>query len=106
MNNFAVIKTGGKQYIVKTGDILVIDKLYAVEKDRVEFDKVLLYVDKNDSIELGTPYLKKAKVIATVLMQDKGEKIRIARFKAKSRYRKVTGFRAYLTQVKIDKIEI
>ena len=105
-NKIAVIQTGGKQYIAQPGEILVVNKLNIKEKEKTEFNKILIYVDKQGEIKFGTPYLNKVKVLATVIKHDKGEKIRVARFKAKSRYRKVRGFRAYLTQIKIDKIEI
>ena len=59
---FAVIKTGGKQYQVKKGDILKVEKLPKTSKDKVVFDKVLLISDK-DKVTLGKPYIAKAKVI-------------------------------------------
>jgi large subunit ribosomal protein L21 len=104
MNNFAVIKTGGKQYIAKKGEALVVDKLVAEENKNVEFDKVLLVVNEK-GMQIGKPYLKEVKVVAKVVNQAKGEKLRIARFRAKSRYRKVTGFRRMLTEVKIVDIK-
>lgn len=104
MNNFAVIKTGGKQYIAKKGETLVVDKLVAEENKNVEFDKVLLVVNEK-GMQIGKPYLKEVKVVAKVVNQAKGEKLRIARFRAKSRYRKVTGFRRMLTEVKIVDIK-
>ncbi len=106
MNSFAVILTGGKQYIAKVGDTLVVDKLGASEKNKVEFDKVLLYVDEANEMHIGKPYLSSAKVMGEVVKQDKGEKVRVARFKAKSRYRKVRGFRPELTAVKITSIKV
>ena len=99
----AVIFTGGKQYLVKENDVIVIDKLEAKEKEMVEFAQVLL-MDDGSKVELGHPYLPKISVKAEVLKQDKGEKVRVARFKAKSKYRRVNGFRAMLTEVKVLKI--
>lgn len=99
---YAVIKSGGKQYKVNVGDTLELDKL-TVEKDKIIFDEVLLLV-ADGKVTVGKPSIKGALVEATLLEQKKGEKIRVARFKAKSRYRKVTGFRAHLSVVKIDKI--
>lgn len=103
--DFAVILTGGKQYIVHEADTLVIDKLPGKKGDQVSFDKVLLFVDDKMNIQLGRPYLNKAIVKAQILTQGKGQKIRVARFRAKSRYRKVRGFRPELTEVKITAIK-
>jgi len=105
-NSFVVIETGGKQYIAEEGKTLVVDHLQAPEKETVTFDKVLLYAKDDDTVFIGKPYLPGAKVTAEIVKQDKGEKIRIARFRAKSRYRKVTGFRALLTEVKVVKIKV
>ena len=100
---YAVIKTGGKQYRVAEGDVLEVDKL-PVEKDgQVEFDQTLLYVS-DGQVKIGRPILKDVKVKGKVLDQIKGEKIRVAKFKAKVRYRRVMGFRPQLTRVQIEKI--
>lgn len=101
---YAVIKTGGKQYKVSEGDILVIDKIEKKPGEKVEFPEVLLLVD-GDKVQIGQPTCPGTKVTAQVLEHFKGEKIRIARFKAKVRYRKVLGFRPLLTKIQIEKIE-
>lgn len=106
---YAVIKTGGKQYRVKAGDILDVDKLVA-EKE-VVFGDVLLYVSDGTGlpagrqVKIGTPTVTGMSVKAKVLEQHKGEKIRVAKFKSKVRYRRVSGFRALLTKVQIEKID-
>lgn len=103
--NYAVIKTGGKQYRVSAGDIIEVDKL-PVEKDSpVIFNQVLLLFC-DDEVKIGTPTVSGATVKAKVLEQKKGKKIRVAKFKAKSRYRRVMGFRPQLTKIKIEKIEV
>ena len=101
--NYAVIKTGGKQYRVTEGDIIEIDKL-EVKEDQVVFDNVLLVVT-DDSVQIGKPFIIDAKVKGKLLEQKKGEKIRVAKFKSKVRYRRVAGFRAMLSKVQIEKIE-
>ena len=101
---YAVIRTGGKQYRVAPGDILEIDKLDAVKDGVYSFNDVLLVVS-DGKVTIGTPLLSEVKVKAKVLDQIKGEKIRVAKFKSKVRYRRVTGFRARLTRVQIEKIE-
>lgn len=103
MNKFAVIKTGGKQYLVKEGDQIVVDKLDNKEKEKVELETLAIFDEEGKELALGTPNLEK-KVVAEVISHDKGEKIRVARFKAKVRYRKVKGFRPLLTTLKIAKI--
>ena len=100
---YAVFKTGGKQYKVSEGDIIEIDKLPLEKNSQVEFDQILLCVS-DGKIVIGEPFLKDIRVVGKVLDQVKGEKIRVAKFKAKARYRRVTGFRARLTSVQIEEI--
>lgn len=97
----AVVKTGGKQYLVKENDTIVVDKVAAKAKEKISLETLLIFDDKG--IELGKPALAK-KVEAEVLDHVKGDKIRVARFRAKSRYRRVKGFRSSLTKIKIIKI--
>lgn len=101
---YAVIKTGGKQYVVKTGDVLEVDKLLADKDKTITFDKVLLWVSDGQT-KIGMPTVPNINVRAKVLDQIKGEKIYVRKFKAKVRYRRKIGFRALLTKVKIEKIE-
>jgi large subunit ribosomal protein L21 len=97
---YAIIKTGGKQYKVTKDSIVEVERLKVKAGEKFSFEEVLLtVVDKN--IKLGKPTVKGAIVRATVLEHFKGEKLRIAKFKAKSKYRNVTGHRQYLTKVKI-----
>lgn len=100
---YAVIKTGGKQYKVSEGDILEVDKL-EVKDDSVNFENVMLLVN-DETVEIGKPFLEGVKVKAKLLEQKQGEKIRIAKYKSKVRYRRVAGFRAKLSKVQIEKIE-
>jgi len=103
---FAVIKTGGKQYPVKVGEILKIEKLSGTYKegDKVTFDKVLL-VDNGKDTTIGTPYIEGAKVEATLKTMGRGKKINVLRYKAKSRYHKLRGHRQPFFSVKIDSIK-
>lgn len=101
---YVVIQTGGKQYKVEEGDVIEVEKL-PVEKDHeVVFQEVLLTV-LDGQVKIGKPNIAGLSVKAKVLEQKKGEKIRVAKFRAKSRYRRVMGFRAHLTRVQIEKIE-
>jgi large subunit ribosomal protein L21 len=100
---YAVIKTGGKQYKVSEGDVLEIDRLKAEKDGKVLFDEVLLMVT-DSGVKVGRPSIAGEKVEATVVDNIKGDKLRVSKFKSKVRYRKVIGFRASLSRVKIDKI--
>ena len=99
----AVIKTGGKQYLVKSGDELYVDRLPIDAKKKVGLETLAFFDTDTDNIELGKPLLDK-KVNAEVLEHLKADKIRVARFKAKVRYRKVKGYRHLVSKVKILKI--
>lgn len=102
MTRFAVVKTGGKQYVAKETDFLVVDRLPSKEKETIDLETLAVFDDKG-KIELGSPVLE-AKTQATVVEHVKGEKLRISKFKAKVRYRRVTGFRSRLTKIQISKI--
>ena len=103
MVNLAVVKTGGQQYLVKESDLITVDLVDAKEKDLIDLETLALFDSEGKTMELGSPSLAK-KIKAEVVAHGKGEKIRVAKFKAKVRYRKVTGFRAKLTTLKIGKI--
>jgi len=100
MDKFAVIRVAGKQYRVTEGQEILVDKL----NDLKVVPEVLLFVD-GEKVEVGAPVLKKAKVIVKVLAEiEKGEKIDIFKYKAKSRERRHVGFRAQYTRLLIEKI--
>lgn len=101
--NYAIIKSGGKQYKVSVGDTIEVDNL-SQEGDKVTFNEVLLLVNDND-IKIGNPLVPNVKVLGKLTENKKGDKIRVAKFKSKVRYRRVTGFRSMLSVVKIEKIE-
>lgn len=99
---FAVIKTGGKQYTVRPGQTLRVEKL-GTEKGPVAFTEVLLVSDEG-SVKVGTPHVAGAKVEATILGEEKGKKLIIQKYKPKVRYRRKTGHRQTYAKVKIEKI--
>jgi len=101
---FAVIKTGGKQYKVAQGDILMIEKLDTTEPE-VTFSEVLLTVD-GESVQVGQPFLKTATVTAKVIEQGKEKKKMVFRYKSKTRQRKKKGHRQPFTKVQITKIAL
>ena len=100
----AVIKTGGKQYLVKEGDTLRVEKLADLKVgDRFTFDQVLMTLDGGKAT-LGKPLVEKANVEATVNEQDRAAKVTVIKFKQKVRQRNKRGHRQPYTEVKIGKI--
>ncbi len=98
--NFAVIKTGGKQYLVSTGKNLKIEKLPGQAGDKVVLDEVLLLAD-GEQLKIGTPKVAGVQVTAEVLEQGRAKKITVLKYKPKTRYRVKRGHRQPYTQVKI-----
>ncbi len=103
MSTYAVVQTGGKQYVVKENDTLAVDRLEGKEDAALELPVLATFDNEKGTVELGNPLLSK-KTKVQIVSHVKGDKIRVAKFKAKVRYRKVKGFRAQLTKLKIVKI--
>jgi len=101
----AVIKTGGKQYIVSPKQKIKIEKIAGKEGDKVEFKEVLLF-SSDKIIEIGKPIIKGAKVIAEILRQGRYDKIIVFKYKAKKRYQKKAGHRQHFTEVEIKDISL
>ena len=100
---FAVIMTGGKQYIVSVGDVLEVEMLGDFSAgDAIEFDTVLM-TDDGSSSKIGAPYTG-TKVKATYMGMQKGEKITILRYKAKSNRDRKIGHRQKYSAIKIESI--
>lgn len=100
----AVIKTGGKQYLVSPGNKIKIEKLQKKEGTEISFSDVLL-VEKNKKVEIGMPYLKGVKVLGKVLKHDKAKKVIAFKYKAKKRYKTKKGHRQPFTEVEITQIQ-
>ncbi|MDO5689844.1 MAG: 50S ribosomal protein L21 [Tissierellia bacterium] len=100
---YAIIETGGKQYTVKVGDVVSVEKLNAEAGDSVVFDKVLL-VSKDGQIQAGKPVVDGAKVEGTVEEQGRGKKVIVFKYKAKKGFNKKNGHRQPFTKVKIENI--
>ena len=103
---FAVIKTGGKQYKVSKGDSIKIEKLSDTAKigDKIAFEEVLL-VDNGKDTTIGTPFIKGAKVEATIEEIGKLPTVTVIHYKQKSRYFKKNGHRQPFFKVKIGSIK-
>ncbi len=100
---FAVIKTGGKQYTVKEGDIFNIEKINSDVNSKYSLEEVLLISD-NDKVTVGSPFIKGASIEVEVLAHGKGEKVYIFKKKRRKDYRKRQGHRQQFTKVKVVKI--
>ena len=99
----AVIKTGGKQYRVAVGDKLAVESLAAEAGETVEFDTVLM-VKAGDTVTVGKPVITGAKVVATVIENGRGPKVRIVKFRRRKHHRKQMGHRQNYTKVEINEI--
>lgn len=98
--NLAVIKTGGKQYIVTTGQKLKVEKLSVAEKNKIDFSEVLLVADDKE-VKIGQPFLQDVKVVASVLAHGKADKVIGHHYKPKTRNKKKFGHRQPFTEVEI-----
>lgn len=100
---YAIVEIKGKQYPVKEGEELDVAKIEGEKGKKITLEKILLLVSDKKR-QIGTPLVKGAKITAQILDQIKGKKIRVATYKAKSRYRRTIGHRDQLTKIKIGKI--
>jgi large subunit ribosomal protein L21 len=100
--NFAIIKTGGKQYLVKEGESLEVELLAKKAGDKIEFDVMLAAI--GDEVKIGKPLVKGAKVTASVLEHGKGEKVHVIKYHRKARYKRNVGHRQPFTKLQIEKI--
>jgi len=98
----AIIKTGGKQYLIKEGDKIKVEKLDAKEGETVKLGNVFLAA--NGDVKVGAPDIADAFVEAKVLRQGKGNKVRVVKFKSKVRYKREKGHRQLFTELQIQKI--
>ena len=102
----AVIRTGGKQYLVREGDVVKIEKLSAeaIKGGKVDFKEVLM-VCEGEKVKIGRPLITGQKVSAEVLEEGRDKKISVVHYKSKSRYFKRNGHRQPFLKVKITKID-
>ncbi|MCD6472780.1 50S ribosomal protein L21 [Candidatus Aerophobetes bacterium] len=101
----AVIEIGDKQYEIKVGSIIKVEKLIAKEGEEIILNKILM-VKKDDKSIFGNPWVEGAKVIAEVLKQGKANKIIVYKFKRRKGYHRTQGHRQCLTQLKVKEIQI
>ncbi len=101
---FAVIETGGKQYKVKTGEVIKVEKLELGIGTVHTFDKVLL-VSEGDNTTIGSPFVEGKKVMAEVIAQARDKKVKIIKFRRRKHHMKHQGHRQYYTALKITGIQ-
>lgn len=98
--NYSIVSIQGKQFKVQPGDKITVDRLEGEVDSKIDLDQVLMQVS-GDEVEIGQPLLEKAKIQAKIVDQHKGDKIRVAKFRSKSRYRRVQGHRQLQTTLEI-----
>lgn len=103
MTDYAIIKTGGKQYRVRPGDTIRVEKLDGELGDPVTFDEVLL-TSTDGGVRVGTPIVESAQVEAEITGQGRGEKLTVFKYKAKTRSRVKRGHRQAYTALLIKNI--
>lgn len=102
---YAIVATGGKQYLVEEGQKLKVESLKEDEGNKIKLDKVLMVTDgKKAGTKIGAPYVSGATVEAKVLSHGRSEKIRVYKMKAKKRYRRTQGHRQNYTELEILKV--
>ena len=99
-----IIDIGGKQYNVKKGDVIAIDKIDKKENEKIEFNNILLLKNKDNSIKIGAPYVENVKVEAKVLEHVRDKKVYVFKFKRRKNYKRLRGHKQPYTMVKIDEI--
>jgi len=101
--DYAIIKTGGKQYRVANGDIIDVEKLEVEPGSEIELDQVMA-VSVDGQLNVGRPIVEGAKVVALVQSQDRSKKIIVFKYKSKTRYRRTLGHRQAYTRLQIMEI--
>ena len=103
---YAIVQTGGHQYKVAPGDTIEVEKLDAEPGANVELGEVLMVMSDEDGVQIGSPFVSGAKVLARVVSQGKGEKLIVFKYKPKKRYRRKTGHRQSITRLAITEISV
>jgi large subunit ribosomal protein L21 len=101
---YAIIKAGGKQYRVESGDTIYVERLATPAGETVRLSEVLL-VGGDAGAQVGAPHVANAAVVATVLEQGRDHKVRVFKYKKRKHYRRTKGHRQEYTALRIDTIE-
>jgi len=103
VTDFAIVKAGGKQYRVSTGDTVRVESLPADQGDTVTLNDVLM-LSMDGNVEVGNPTINGATVEAEVVGKGRDKKVVILKFKAKTRYRRKNGHRQHYTDLRVTNI--
>ncbi|QIV96280.1 LSU ribosomal protein L21P [Allofrancisella inopinata] len=103
---YAIIKSGGKQYKVKQGEVVKLEKLDLGIGETVEFDTVLMGQTEEGEVKVGAPVIEGAKVVAEVVEQGRNKKVKIMKFRRRKHSMKQQGHRQYFTAVKVSSISL
>lgn len=103
MAKIAVIKTGGKQYKVKGGDVIQVEKIEGDKGKKITFETLLISTEDTKDFNLGTPSLGK-KVSGEIVEQGRHDKVTVVKYKNKTRYKRTLGHKQLFTSVKIASI--
>jgi large subunit ribosomal protein L21 len=102
---FAVVQTGGKQYVVREGETLKVEKLDKEIGSKVELDALLVADEDGKDVKVGAPTVSGAKVTAAVVAEGKADKVSVVKYKPKVRYTRNVGHRQTYTAIKIESID-
>ncbi len=103
MKKYAIIKLQGKQFRVQPDEQFIVDRVNYDEGQKFTVEEVLLVKD-SDQVKIGQPYVKDAQVELEVIKHQRSKKLRVAKYKAKSRYRRVKGHRQHQTVLKVNQV--
>ncbi len=99
----AIIASGGKQYLVKEGEVVRVEKIAVAEGEKVQFGEVLL-VDDGEKTVVGTPYISGAVIEATMVREGRAKKILVQKFKSKVNYKRRLGHRQSFSEISVTKV--
>ncbi|MEA3340082.1 MAG: 50S ribosomal protein L21 [Chloroflexota bacterium] len=102
---YTIVKSGARQYRAEVGDTFLVEKLPVEVNQQLELDEVLLLVD-GEHVKIGQPLVKGARVLATVVAQEKGPKIQVFKYHPRKRYRRRKGHRQRYTRLRVDEIMV
>ena len=105
MTNYAIIETGGKQYRVKPGDSIEVERLEAEPGDVINIERVLL-ISTDDGVTVGDPLVSGARVAARVENEGRGRKVIVFKYRPKVRYRRKNGHRQWFSRLAIEEVSL
>lgn len=100
---YAILKSGARQYRAVVGETILVEKLPVEVGEQLKLDQVLLIADE-DQVKVGQPTVEGARVLATVVAQEKGPKVKIFKYRPSKRYRRRAGHRQRYTRLRVDEI--